>query len=396
MSAVRQNPSSTRSGVDLIALISELGPRFAARAAEHDASESFVAENYAELKECDVFAAGIPGELGGGGAPYPEVCDALRVLAQYCSSTALALAMHTHLVAAIVWRWRRDPQAVEAFLRRVVNERLVLISTGASDWLNGTGKAERVEGGWRVNARKIFGSGVPAGDFLMTGAVCNDPEAGATVLHFPLSLKAAGVRVLDTWHVLGMRATGSHDVAIEGAFVPDSAISARRPQGKWHLLLHLAVMIAWPIVYGVYLGTAEAARDLTVRRAGGTWPRRYRCLLSHRRDGERAGHCPSRSCRYGGDGHKGGTWSGDYKSDHDRPHPGRTRLHPHRREGHGGDERRCSVSECRARTPVSRCARRPLSSAPGEGATQVHGTRRPRSRYQRLSLRAHPERRRNR
>ena len=205
MSAVRQNPSSTRSGLDLIALISELGPRFAARAAEHDASESFVAENYAELKECDVFAAGIPGELGGGGAPYPEVCDALRVLAQYCSSTALALAMHTHLVAAIVWRWRRDPQAVEAFLRRVVNERLVLISTGASDWLNGTGEAERVEGGWRVNARKIFGSGVPAGDFLMTGPVCNDPEAGATVLHFPLSLKAAGVRVLDTWHVLGMR-----------------------------------------------------------------------------------------------------------------------------------------------------------------------------------------------
>jgi acyl-CoA dehydrogenase len=191
----------------------------------------------------------------------------LRLLAWHCSSTALALAMHTHLVAALVWRWRRDPKAVEGFLKRVAGERLVLISTGASDWLNGSGRAERVDGGWRITARKIFGSGVLAGDFLVTGAVYEDPEAGVTVLHFPLSLKADGVRVLDTWHVMGMRATGSHDVAIEGAFVPESAVSVRRSQGKWHPALHLAVTMAWPIVYGVYLGIAEAARDLAVRRA---------------------------------------------------------------------------------------------------------------------------------
>jgi len=266
MSALRQNQPVAPTGMDAIALVNELGPRFAARAAEHDATDTFVAENYAELKERGVFAVGIPAELGGGGATYPQICEMLRGLAQYCSSTALALAMHTHLVAAIVWRWRRDPQAVEPFLRRVASERLVLISTGASDWLNGSGKAERVDGGWRVDARKIFGSGVPAGDFLITGAVWDDPEAGATVLHFPLSLKADDVRILDTWYVLGMRGTGSHDVAIENAFVPDTAISARRPQGKWHPIMHVAVANAFPIVYAVYLGIAKAARDLAIRR----------------------------------------------------------------------------------------------------------------------------------
>src|SRR5215469_3294465 len=131
MSAARQDLSSPRHGTDFIALIDELGPRFAARAAAYDASESFVAENYAELKAAGVFVAGIPEELGGGGATYPEICEMLRRLATYCSSTALALSMHTHLVAAMVWRWRRDPKAVEGFLRRVANERLVLISTGA-------------------------------------------------------------------------------------------------------------------------------------------------------------------------------------------------------------------------------------------------------------------------
>ena len=226
-----------------------------------------MAENYAELKALGAFAAFIPAELGGGGASYHEIADMLRTLARHCGSTALALSMHTHLVATLVWRWRRDPQAVESFLRRVVDQKLVLISTSASDWLNGTGKAERVDGGWRVTGRKIFGSGVPMGDYLITGAVYDDPEAGATVLHFPLSLKSEGVRTLDTWHVMSMRGTGSHDIAIEGVFVAEAAVSGRRPQGQWHLLLHVAIMLAIPLVYSVYLGIAEAARDIAVERA---------------------------------------------------------------------------------------------------------------------------------
>jgi len=73
--------------------------------------------------------------------------------------------------------------------------------------------------------------------------------------------------VLDTWRVLGMRGTGSHDIAIDGAFVPDTAIIARRPQGKWHLLFHVISLLAIPLIYSVYLGIAEAARDIAVKRA---------------------------------------------------------------------------------------------------------------------------------
>ena len=42
----------------------------------------------------------IPTELGGSGAAHSDICAALRVLAGYCSSTALAASMHQHLVAA--------------------------------------------------------------------------------------------------------------------------------------------------------------------------------------------------------------------------------------------------------------------------------------------------------
>jgi alkylation response protein AidB-like acyl-CoA dehydrogenase len=256
-----QAPRPDRA-IDWPALMSELGPRFAARADNYDATDAFVAENFAELKARDVFAAGVPSELGGGGASYSQLCDMLRTLAHYCGSTALTLSMHTHAVATIVWRWRRDPKPLQDFLRRIVDDRLVLVVSGASDWLNSSGAAQRVAGGWRVNGKKIFASGSPFGDLLMTQAVDQASAAEAVVLHFPISLRNGDVEVQDTWHVLGMRGTGSHDVVIKDAFVPESAISLRRPQGEWTPAFHLvACTIPLPLVYAVYLGVAEAARD---------------------------------------------------------------------------------------------------------------------------------------
>jgi alkylation response protein AidB-like acyl-CoA dehydrogenase len=252
---------------DLIALMHQLGPEFAARAAVGDDNDLFVAENYVALKKHGVLIAGLPADLGGGGAEQRELGEMLRVLARYCGSTALALSMHTHQVATAVWRWRRDPLPLEPLLRSVAANNLVLVSSGGSDWIAGSGKAERVEGGWRITARKIFASGAPVGDILVTSAVWDNPESGPTVLHFPLPIKDGGVKVLDTCRVLGMRGTGSHDILIDGAFVPDAAIIVRRPQGKWHLLFHVISLLAIPLIYSVYLGVAEAARDIALERA---------------------------------------------------------------------------------------------------------------------------------
>jgi alkylation response protein AidB-like acyl-CoA dehydrogenase len=258
-------PSTTRT--DWIAVARELGERFAARAARHDADDSFVADNYADLKTHRLFSAGVPADLGGGDASHAELCGILRTLGRSCSSTALALSMHAHLVAAAVWRRRHDQAPVEGLLRRVADEELVLVSSGGSDWLASSGQARKVEGGYRVTARKIFSSGCPSGQVLVTSAVLDDPQAGPTVLHFPVSLDAPGVKILDTWHTLGMRGTGSHDIALEDVFVPEAAVAGRRPQGKWHHLFHVIVLIALPLIYAVYVGVAEAARDLAVRAA---------------------------------------------------------------------------------------------------------------------------------
>jgi alkylation response protein AidB-like acyl-CoA dehydrogenase len=253
---------------DWTELVRAVGPDFATRAAQHDADDSFVAENYATLKSRGFFDAGVPAELGGGGASHAELCTMIRELAHHCSATALAVSMHTHLIATLAYVWRAGNKAPEPLLRRVAAENLVLISTGGSDWLPGSGKLEKVDGGYRLTARKIFGSGVPAGDILMTTGIYQDPKDGPTVFHFPVPLKAEGVQILDTWRVIGMRGTGSHDVQLEGVFIPDAAMAGvRRPAGKWHPFMHTVVLAAVPVFYAAYLGVAEAARDLALGMA---------------------------------------------------------------------------------------------------------------------------------
>ena len=93
------------------------------------------------------------------------------------------------------WRWRHDHARADAFLRRVADNEMIVASSGGSDWLAGSGRAERVDGGYRVTARKIFASGSPAAALFSTMAVYEDPIAGPTVLHFIVPFDAPGVKI---------------------------------------------------------------------------------------------------------------------------------------------------------------------------------------------------------
>ncbi|MBL8642563.1 MAG: acyl-CoA/acyl-ACP dehydrogenase [Rhodospirillaceae bacterium] len=235
------------------------------RAAAARDEDVFVAENFALLKDANLTAAGAPRELGGGGASPDELSEMLRTIGYHCGSTALAFSMHTHQVAIPAWRWKhQNVAAVEPLLKRVVQERLILSSSGGSDWIAGSGKAERVDGGYRITARKVFSSGAPVSDLLMTSAVLEELGQAPVVLHFGLPMTSPQVKIAETWRTLGMRGTGSHDVVIEGHVVPEAAVSARRPAGEWHPLFHIIATIAFPLIYSVYVGVAERARDIAL------------------------------------------------------------------------------------------------------------------------------------
>ncbi len=242
-------------------LVDGLGPVFADRAARRDGSDAFVAENYAQMREAKLFSAMAPRELGGGGMRYSEMCWLVREMSHYCGSTALALSMHQHLVAAAVLNHGQGRPG-EKLLRMVAGGGKVLVSTGGSDWLTSSGRLERCEGGYRFTARKSFASGCQAGDVLVTSGQLDGGEAGKQVLHFSVPMNAEGVRIERDWEAMGMRGTGSHSVMLEGVFIPEAAISVRRPYGRYHPLWNVTLTVALPLIVSVYVGLAEAAAEM--------------------------------------------------------------------------------------------------------------------------------------
>lgn len=265
MAAVTELKPAAHGAADLVSIARDLGSRFAANAAGFDETDEFVGENYQALKEAGLVEAGVPKDLGGGGHELPELCAMLRELAHHCSSTALAFAMHTHQVAIPAWRWVHQKAApVEPLLKRIAAERIILLSSGGSDWIAGSGKAEKVEGGFRIHARKVFTSGAPVGNLLMTTAVWEGDGSGPQVLHFGIPMNSPQVKIIPVWKTLGMRGTGSHDVLIDGHVVPDAAVALKRKAAEWHPLFQIIATLAFPLIYAVYLGVAESARDIAV------------------------------------------------------------------------------------------------------------------------------------
>jgi len=200
-------------------------------------------------------------ELGGGGASHPELAATIRELGRHCGSTALCFAMHTHPLAVNVFKHLRGDGAGTRTLERLAGNHLVIAGTGANDWLDSSGRAERVEGGFRVTAHKRFVSGAPGAQVFVT-STRHDGDVGPEVLHFSVPFTTEGVRILETWDALGLRGTGSHEVILEDVFVRDDAIVTRRPAGVWHPMWDVVLPIAMPLITAAYVGMADSAATL--------------------------------------------------------------------------------------------------------------------------------------
>ena len=264
MPAVSEKTSVTPDTSPPVDRARRLGPTFVDLAKEADDTDSFVTANYAHLKNAGLIEAAVPAELGGGGFEIRDMAEMLRELAKHCGSTALALSMHTHQVVTLAWRWKHQKAPVDAILKRIAAERIVLVTSGGADWVAGSGKAEKVDGGFRITGRKIFASGSPVGDIFMTTALFEEPGEPVQCLHFGIPMTSPHLKVIPTWKTLGMRGTASNDVSIDGHVVPEAGVALKRKAGEWHLLFHIIAMIAIPLIYSVYVGVTESARDIAV------------------------------------------------------------------------------------------------------------------------------------
>ena len=251
-------------------LTDEMLARFESRAATYDRENRFFHQDFEELCSIGYLRLPVPLELGGAGFTLAQMAHEQRRLAYYAPATALAVNMHIYWVGLAADLWRRGDRSLEWLLSDTVKGEIFAAGHAESGndlpVLLSTTKAERVEGGYRFYGRKQFGSLSPVWTRLgIHGMDMTDP-AQPKVVHAFMTRDSAGYIIKETWDVLGMRATGSDDTILEGAFVSDERVARVVPAGAAGIDAFVLGIFAWALIgFGnVYYGLARRALDRSI------------------------------------------------------------------------------------------------------------------------------------
>jgi alkylation response protein AidB-like acyl-CoA dehydrogenase len=249
-------------------LSNELLNRFAERSAGYDRENRFFAEDFADLKAAGYLTMAVPTELGGRGLTLAQSCREQRRLAYHAPATALGINMHVYWVGLVADLWRQGDKSLEWVLKEAMAGEV--FNAGHSERGNdlpvllSTSKAERVKDGFRITGHKMFGSLAPVFTRYGAHALWADADGGPKVVHVFMPRDSANYRIVETWDTMGMRATRSDDVILDGVFVPDRYVARILPAGG--VDAYILGLFAWGLMgfANVYCGVAQRAIDLAV------------------------------------------------------------------------------------------------------------------------------------
>ena len=217
---------------EILARIDELGPGWRERRRALDEAVEFPHENFAEAKAAGLHALTLPTEYGGAGVwlpgRYSHWYEALERMAWWETNTAQLLQVHNH--AAGIIAWHSTPSQRDYFLPRIASgDFCASLGSEAHLYENGAEVLEseltKVDGGYRLTARKGFASVAATAKYLMVWcAVEGDTPYAHRMLFAVVDVDWDGVEMLDAWQMLGMRSTISCGVRFTDVFVPDDHV----------------------------------------------------------------------------------------------------------------------------------------------------------------------------
>lgn len=251
-------------------ILPELTAAFAATAAAHDRDSSFPFENFTLLHRHGLLSLTVPQSHGGVGADLATAVKVVSAVAKGDPATALVLVMQylfhaavdaRHVTPAVYARVARDAVENGALINALRVE--PDLGTPARGGLPAT-IARRTADGWRISGHKLYSTGIPALTWLNVWARTDEetPRMGGFLVH----RDSPGIRVVETWDHLGLRASGSHDVILEDVLIPaDQALDLRTlgdpiAGGDTVFAVWGAVLVAT-----IYDAVAQAGRDWLIR-----------------------------------------------------------------------------------------------------------------------------------
>ncbi|AMG72631.1 acyl-CoA dehydrogenase family protein [Sphingopyxis granuli] len=185
-----------------------LKPLVAERAASAERQRRPDDEVWNALRRSGYFYLYVPRRFGGLEFDPDTYISATLPIAEACPSTgwtACFAAEHNWLIAQL-------PEATQA---EVWGRTPYVIAPSVAA---PPGTATPVEGGYRLSGRWKWGTVVMHADWVLLNAL--EAREGAPPIVRMMLLPADQVRVIDTWHMAGMAATGSNDIVAEDVFVP--------------------------------------------------------------------------------------------------------------------------------------------------------------------------------
>ena len=184
-----------------------LVPVLREREAAANAARQVPAETIQDFVDGGFFKVLQPARYGGYELPPQVYCAIAQRLAEGCMSSAWVygvIAVHNWQLALFDDRAAQDVWGADPNVR---------ISSSYMP----VGKVTPVEGGYRLSGRWAFSSGSEHCSWVILGA--NLPREGG-VEPYNLLVPRSDYKIIDTWDVMGLCATGSNDILVEDAFVP--------------------------------------------------------------------------------------------------------------------------------------------------------------------------------
>jgi alkylation response protein AidB-like acyl-CoA dehydrogenase len=222
------------------------------------------------LMEAGLFSIYTPRQFGGLELPLPEALRVVEEVSRLDGSTGWTVALgfaNDVLTSALP-----DDSAA-----RVLRNGSALIA-GAPGFMV---RAEPVEGGYCLTGQWSFGSGAPNATWISVAAPIFDGDAqrmGAAGPEMVMAfLRPGDVEIVDTWHVTGLRGTGSHDLRVQRTFVPAHLTGAfAMPAGPRPLrestiaripfVTALAIAQSPPVCLGIARHAIDEFRELALHK----------------------------------------------------------------------------------------------------------------------------------
>ena len=203
---VASNPlRNAADGAAMLERIESLRTMFADNAETARRERRVPVENIEALKQAGFFLALQPARWGGYELDPQDFFRMQMAIAECCMSTAWAsgiIAVHAFQIALMDPRAQQDVWGDD-------------IHTRVSSSYAPMGKVEPVEGGFRFSGRWGWSSGCDHCSLALLGGILPDGTYRSFLV------PQTDYRIEDTWHSMGLQGTGSNDIVVEDAFVPD-------------------------------------------------------------------------------------------------------------------------------------------------------------------------------